>query len=512
MAHMKRLESPTSTRVLAGFLSATLHLGLLVLVVLAGGRRDGIDDDDTPLTQVVLFASDVAHRSDGIDTTAWQPAVEATIQHEEAAPPDIEPPSQPLPDVQVPLDVVAEIPPVEIVTPVDTTVASVIEPAATFAMPEAQVSALLQRIERLAEELAKSPRAQATWNLDGSRYDAQLVLEPARDGVELDRAIAEISAADKGRQFRTRIMLKRLPYSHYTKLVDQWNPLVQLHDDEIVGRMHINSRFNLLSDSQARPMLLGKVSTASGGFTLRSPGSNRESDVFHAGIETHARRIDLSRQGRAAQRARRDANGRVHELADDTRIRFFADGSYKWRDRDSGTSQHGSDPAGQSVYFIAARGATVYVQGVVAGRFLVYSPQGIVVEGNLTYAHDPRDDPDSGDFLGLVCDGDIEVAPPRITGPGDVRIQAALFARRRFVVTDLDYPLPATLEIYGSLAAGSLTASEPRYAMKVEYDPRFEQRRPPGFPSTNRFAAEDWDGQWTEVPERSAADATQVQP
>jgi hypothetical protein len=134
------------------------------------------------------------------------------------------------------------------------------------------------------------------------------------------------------------------------------------------------------------------------------------------------------------------------------------------------------------------------------------------VEGNLTYAHDPRDDPDSGDFLGLVCDGDIEVAPPRITGPGDVRIQAALFARRRFVVTDLDYPLPATLEIYGSLAAGSLTASEPRYAMKVEYDPRFEQRRPPGFPSTNRFAAEDWDGQWTEVPERSAGDAIQVQP
>jgi hypothetical protein len=398
------------------------------------------------------------------------------------------------------------------VTPSDTALTNVVEPVATLAMTEAQTSALLQRIERLAEELVKSPRAHSTWNQDGSRYDAELRLEPARTGVELDRAIAEISAADRGRHFRTRIMLKRLPYSHFTKLVDQWSPLVQLHDDEVVGRMHINSRFNLLHDSQAKPMLLGKVSTSASGFTLRSPDGRRESDVFKAGVETNARRIDLSPQARAGQRARRDANGRVHELASDSRIRFFADGSYRWRDRDTGATQHGSDPAGQSVYFIATRGAKVYVQGIVAGRFLVYSPQGIVVEGNLTYARDPRDDPDSGDYLGLVCDKDIEVAGPRIVGPGDIDIQAALFAKRRFIVTDLDHPIPATLEIYGSLAAGSLTATEPRYALKVEYDPRFEQLRPPGFPSTDRFAAEDWDGQWTEVPERSAGDDVQVQP
>jgi hypothetical protein len=159
------------------------------------------------------------------------------------------------------------------------------------------------------------------------------------------------------------------------------------------------------------------------------------------------------------------------------------------------------------VYLIAARGATLYVRGVVAGKILVYSPQKVVVEGNLTYAHDPRDDPDSGDYLGLVCDRDIEVAPAHITGPGDVEIHAALFARRRFVVTDIDYARSATLRIYGSLTAGSLTASEPRYATSVEYDRRFEQQRPPGFPSTNRFAAADWDGRWTEAPEQSASES-----
>jgi hypothetical protein len=152
------------------------------------------------------------------------------------------------------------------------------------------------------------------------------------------------------------------------------------------------------------------------------------------------------------------------------------------------------------VYFLGAPGATVFVQGVVAGMFLVYSPHKIVIEGNLAYARDPRTVADSGDYLGLVSDRDIEVASPRVTGPGDLQVDAALYAKRRFVVTDIDHSRTATLRIYGSLAAGSLTASEPRYATRIAYDPRFERSRPPGFPATNRFAADDWDGVWTEAP------------
>jgi len=155
------------------------------------------------------------------------------------------------------------------------------------------------------------------------------------------------------------------------------------------------------------------------------------------------------------------------------------------------------------VYFIAPRRATTFVKGVVAGRFLVYSAHRIVVEGDLVYAHDPRHEADSEDYLGLVCDKDIVIAPPAVTGPGDLHIQAALFAKRRIIVTDIDHPHPATLEIFGSLAAGSLTASEPRYATRVEYDWRFERLRPPGFPSTDRFAADEWNGRWTEVSESS---------
>ena len=91
------------------------------------------------------------------------------------------------------------------------------------------------------------------------------------------------------------------------------------------------------------------------------------------------------------------------------------------------------------------------MQGVVAGKVLVYSPHRIVIEGSLTYASDPRDVPDSGDYVGLVSNRYVEVAPPGVTGPGDLEIDAAIFAGRRFIVTNIDHPRTATLRIYGSL-------------------------------------------------------------
>jgi hypothetical protein len=167
-----------------------------------------------------------------------------------------------------------------------------------------------------------------------------------------------------------------------------------------------------------------------------------------------------------------------------------------------------NEPSEHPVYFVASRGTTLYVQGVVAGRVLVYSPHRIVIEGSLTYASDPRDTPASGDYVGLVSNKEVQVAPPGVTGPGDLEIDAAIFAGRRFVVTNINHRRTATLRIFGSLAAGSLSATEPRYATKIEYDSRFERQRPPGFPSTNRYEAADWDGQWVEAPKRTLDDSS----
>jgi hypothetical protein len=300
-------------------------------------------------------------------------------------------------------------------------------------------------------------------------------------------------------------MLKQLSFAHFAQLIDRWDPTVQMHDDEIVGPTHINSGFNVLKDARATPVLLGKVSTTASSVNVQSEGRGGDAAVFRQGIETSADRIRLPENERPVQWALRDSNARIHHFTNDTRLRFFADGGYWWRDAKSDAAQYTRDVPGHPVYFVAARGATLFVQGVIAGKVLIYSPDRIVVEGSLTCARDPRRDPDSEDFVGLVSGKDIELASPIVTGPGDVEIQAAVFAQRRFLITNLDHFPSATLRIYGSLSAGTLSASEPRYATVLEFDHRFDQERPPGFPAVNRFVAEEWDRQWTEVPVRAAA-------
>src|SRR5690606_26064777 len=147
-----------------------------------------------------------------------------------------------------------------------------------------------------------------------------------------------------------------------------------------------------------------------------------------------------------------DDDSRVHELTDDTRIRFFPDGSYMWRTKGASGAGYINSPSEHPVYFIATAGSTLYVQGTVGGKILIYSPAKIVIEDDIRYAHDPREQPDSRDYLGLVSDKYIEVAPPGVTGPGDLEVHAALFAGRRFVVRDIDHSRSATLRIYGSLS------------------------------------------------------------
>ncbi len=181
------------------------------------------------------------------------------------------------------------------------------------------------------------------------------------------------------------------------------------------------------------------MTTAARGFDTESRGRRREADIFRGGVETRASRIKLPEELQPFEWAPKDENARVHEFTSDTHIRFLGDGSYTWRTRGSKEPDYLNEPSEHPVYFVAAGDATLYVQGVVAGRVLVYSPHRIVVEGSLTYAHDPRD-PDSRDYLGLVCDRYIEVAPPGVTGPGDLEIDAAIFAGRRFVVTNIEHP------------------------------------------------------------------------
>src|SRR5690606_8292129 len=99
-----------------------------------------------------------------------------------------------------------------------------------------------------AERSIKPSSAAVEWEQDGKQYSEILILERANEGTALDRVVAEVSASDRGREFTTRLFLKRLPFSQFTHMVDRWDPTVQFHDDEIVGRLHSNWPFNRAYD------------------------------------------------------------------------------------------------------------------------------------------------------------------------------------------------------------------------------------------------------------------------
>lgn len=374
-------------------------------------------------------------------------------------------------------------------------------PALHVPMAATERAAIAKRLLRWSRASSgdKRPRAKLSWQDGGRRYQAQFEREPAQGSMDLERVAVRVTTEREGRALVTRMQLKRLAFSHFTKLVDHWDENVQLHDDRIDGRFHSNSKILLGWDRKVAPQFTGRVST-SGGYEFSARTFSRTlREIFSGGIELRAPRIEMSRYRPAWGDDVARGRARRHRFATDTRVTFFRDGTYGWRTLEDGAVERRTTVGDKPLLLLGPAGGDIHVSGSVRGTVLVYAPQRIVVVGSLTYARDVRDEPEAGDYLGLVSDGDVEVASAAVTGPGDLEINAAIYARREFAVRDYTTAGPAILTIFGSLSAGSVTATEPRFATRYEFDRRFERLRPPGFPETDRFELVDWDGQWTPV-------------
>ena len=387
------------------------------------------------------------------------------------------------------------------------------EPPAEAAKPpqpgvpigEAQESVLAHWILKAAQSLQEANQTHARLSLEhkGRRYSAFLERRPAADEMGIDRLRVEISTEQNGKRLLTLLELKRLAFSHFTQLVDDWDQEDLLHGDVIVGRFHSNSVVRLRLDRIA-PQVLGKLTTAASQVDLENGGPRALRRIFRGGIETNTPRISLPADFRSFVADHADRS-KMRTFERSARVTFYSDGSYGSRELGSTTAEERQTMSAPH-YIVAGRGATLAVHGTVKGAVVVYSPERIVIEGNLVYAHDPRSDAGAEDYLGLISSKDVEIAPPEVTGPGDLEIQAAIYAKRRFIVSDdsvpggpTTCPCGGTLSIHGSLTAGSLSPTEPRYATRYDFDERFERVRPPGFPVTNRYEVDTWDPEWREA-------------
>ena len=522
--HAAAVSFWTSLRTTNREISTTLGISLVVhlaLLLMFGSAlySTGEDDRDLPELSVQLETRTGPQSEEFTEAALPQPApdpVQEVLDDPGTATETLDAPmlanSVPLvesaPDVReiAPPAASAELPPAE--APVltttgesEATVATITEPVPqpTEAVPQNEQVMLTRNVQELAQKLLDTnmTNTELTWQQDGQQYSARVMRQPAADSTGLEQVIAEVMTNKDGKRMKTHLSLKRLAFSHFTQLVNHWDPNIRLHDDVIDGRFHSNTEIGLAFSGGIEPRFFGKVTTAAASMTIDDFPRRRNKEVFQGGVETRTERVTLPRDMPDVVSGGNAADRRV--FAADTRIIFNPDGSYAWRLANGEGALERAEPSQNPQYLIADKGAKLYVRGTVAGIFTVYSPTDIEIEDDIVYLKDPRDTVISRDFLALISGRDIRVARTQITGTGDLNIHAALFARRRFCIESADRGKIGRLNILGSLTAGTILETEPRYATKLDYDKRFEYLRPASFPMTRRYEVDSWDQGWEQV-------------
>ncbi|MEM7360823.1 MAG: hypothetical protein AAF431_17165 [Pseudomonadota bacterium] len=382
-----------------------------------------------------------------------------------------------------------------------------IESVAKISVTAEQKKMLNRKITKAIEKMIKRELVteSLSWQSRGQVYEAKLSHEPASGEMDLDEIRVEVITEENGNRLSTEMRMKKLAFSNFAQFVHRWSPNVQIHDDVMDGRFHSNTEINLDYDRKAMSVFHGKVTTSSRSINVeRSSAGYKRKNVFRGGLETGVRRINMPKPQHLFEApAEQNASSEV-VFEQDTRILFRADGYYLHQAMDAVGPPRLRSIGDQPLYLIAAEGVSLHISGTLKGKVLVYSPHRIVIEGNLRYQNQENLDSsyadEDGDILGLVSGRDIVIAEPEVTGPGDLTINASIYARRRFLVKDYQDKNKGTLHLNGSLSVGTLSATEPRYATRIVFDRRLENLRPPGYPVTDRYELAMYDRDWTTEP------------
>ncbi|HEX9654548.1 MAG TPA: hypothetical protein VGA99_12640 [bacterium] len=370
--------------------------------------------------------------------------------------------------------------------------------SAKIAMSVSEKKMLVKKIRKWSESLDPQnwEDASVQWQHDGRTYSARLRHLPAQSATALDEALIEISTEENGNPVSSEMRMKRLAFSNFAQFVDYWDPYVAVHNDELNGRFHANTTINVSSSGGVQPKFRGKVTTSS--YDVKMAGALPfldQQSIFLGGLETGVREIRLPKSNLPFASDSTISESQTHLLAEETWLSFHPDGTYSWRSKPSEKVQKQLLPK-VAFYIIGEKDARLHIKGVLRGQVLIYAYDRIIIDDDIIYARHPEVTADADDFLGLVSEKDVEIAHPDIAGAGDLHIHASIYAKGRFRVRHLQGDDDATLYIYGSLTAGSLTATEPRYATHITFDKRLESQRPPNFPMSDRYEVKDWDGNW----------------
>jgi hypothetical protein len=313
----------------------------------------------------------------------------------------------------------------------------------------------------------------------------------------MEQLAVELTTQRNGERLVTELRMNRVAFSNFAQFIDRWDPEVEIHDDLIDGRFHSNSEIRVSRDRRVRPVFNGKVTLAADDIRTDGVGFLNRRTMFPAGLETSVRRIVLPPRAATFDPAIVPPE-RLARIELDSLITFHADGTFESQALEDGVAGERGTLGDEPFYLLGGEDVALHVRGTVNGKVLVYSPARIVIVDDLRYADDPRA-PGAGDYLGLVAERTVEIDEPEVTGSGDLEVHASIYARSRFLVRSYLSRRSGTLVIYGSVAAGSVSATEPRFATKIEFDERLTTMRAPGFPLSDRYELDSTSGEWRVV-------------
>ncbi len=352
--------------------------------------------------------------------------------------------------------------------------------------------------KKLARILAKSNDAEdltnpVSWTSRDQSYTASFEYIKADNEMGIDEVRVEVTTEQDGEQLSTSLRYKKLVFSNFAQFVDQWNEHTMIHDDQMDGRFHSNTKFNISGSHSVKPVFYGRVTTAASGFNRQGVVPRKK--IFLGGLETSVKKIAMPKPQALFSETQQTQVETIF-IEQDSRLRFFADGSLlRYLVKRAGPPQRhiiGDQPT----YLLASPKTKVYVSGDVNGLVTVFAPRRLLIDGPIRYASRAPID-QGGDFLGLVSGQNVLVAGRDHIDDGDLNIDASIYARGRFGINQIRGKRSGVLNLFGSLSVGTLTATEPRYATKIMFDPRLENLRPPGFPVTDRYELLARDRNWT---------------
>ncbi len=297
---------------------------------------------------------------------------------------------------------------------------------------------------------------------------------------------------------QTRMVVQTESFAQYayftnSELAPSGVPVWFVTGDRIEGPTHTNGQFRMYG----RPEFQGPVSSVARNF-IAWGGSGHTQPIFKETPKfgVAPKKYPTSMPPEIPQSAR--SGGTVFK--GDTSVTLLANGTMRVTNSQQGLTNKVMQLPKNGVLYVD--GGTLSLQGTLSGQLTVASSADIRLEGSVTYASDPRRNPQSKDVLGIVAGKNVVIPQ---SSPHDMQIHGSIMAIDSAFGVENWWDrsnAKGKLTIYGGLIqknrgpVGSFDPSTGRilsgYQKDYHYDPRLGGLSPPAFPNTGDYKTLVW--------------------